>query len=75
MRLGIGIWKWSKRNINQASDLKRLKKELKEVIQNATRQKNLRDERKRKLKGRNEATHKKLTGKATSDLDRPENGN
>ena len=45
------------------------------MIQNATRQKNLRDERKRKLKGMNEATHKKLMGKATSDLDRPENGN
>ena len=52
--------------------LKRLKKELKEVIQNATRQKKLRNERKRKLESMDETTRKKLMGKSTSDLGRPE---
>ena len=52
--------------------LKRLEKELKEVIQNATLQKKLRDERKRKLESMGEMTYKKLIGKATSDLGRPE---
>ena len=42
------------------------------MVQNATRQKNLRDERKRKLKSMDETTRKKLMGKATSDLGRPE---
>ena len=48
--------------------LKRLKKELKEVIQNATRQKKLRDERKRKLESMDKTTRKRLIGKATYDL-------
>ena len=52
--------------------LKRLKKELKEVIQNATLQKKLHDERKRKLESTDETTYKKLMGNATSDLGRPE---
>jgi len=52
--------------------LQRLKKELKETIQNAARQKKLRDERKRKLESVDETTRKKLMGKATSDLGRPE---
>ena len=52
--------------------LKRLKKKLKEVIQNATRQKKLRDERKRKLESMDKTTCKKLMGKATSNLGRPE---
>ena len=72
-----------KRDLGQASEsdrkeiltrqvtLERLKKELKEV-QNATRQKKLRDERKRKLEIMAETTRKKLMGKATSDLGRPE---
>ena len=75
---------YRKRDLEQASEsdrkeiltrkatLKRLKKELKEVIQNATRQKKLRDERKRKLESMDETTRKTLMGKATSDLDRPE---
>ena len=48
--------------------LKQLKKDLKEVIQNATRQKKLRDERKRKLESMDETTRKKMMGKATSNL-------
>ena len=75
---------YRKRDLEQASEsdrkeiltrkatLKRLKKELKEVIQNATRQKKLRDERKRKLESMDETTRKKLMGKATSDLGRLE---
>ena len=75
---------YRKRDLRQASEsdrkeiltrqatLKRLKKELKEVIQNVTRQKKLRDERKRKLESMDETTRKKLMGKATSDLGRPE---
>ena len=42
------------------------------MIQNATRQKKLLDERKRKLESMDETTRKKLMGKATSDLGRPE---
>ena len=57
--------------LTRQATLKRLKKELKEVIQNATRQEKLRDERKRKL----ETTRKKLMGKPTSDLGRPEKCN
>ena len=52
--------------------LKRLNKDLKEVIQNATRQKKIRDERTRKLESMDETTRKKLMGKATSHLDRLE---
>ena len=75
---------YRKRNLGQESEsdrkeilttqatLKRLKRELKEVVQNATRKKRLRDERKRKLKSMDEKTRKKLMGKATSDLGRPE---
>ena len=55
--------------------LKRLKKELKEVIQNATRQKKLNDERKRKVESMDETTRQKLMGKATSDLSQPEKCN
>ena len=58
--------------LTRQATLKRLKKELKEVIQNATRQKKLRDERKRKLESMDETKRKKLMGKATSDLGRPE---
>ena len=58
--------------LTRQATLKRLKKELKEVIQNATRQKKLRDERKRKLESMDETTRKKLMGKATSDLGQPE---
>ena len=47
--------------------LKRLKKELKEVIQNVTRQKKIRDERTRKLECMDEATRKKLMGKEKCD--------
>ena len=75
---------YRKRNLGQESEsdrkeilttqatLKRLKRELKEVVQNATRKKRLRDERKRKLKSMDEKTRKKLMGKATSDMGRPE---
>ena len=75
---------YRKRDLEQASEsdckeiltwketLKRLKKELEEVIQNATRQKKLRNERKRKLESMDETTRKKLMGKATSDFGRPE---
>ena len=65
---------YRKHDLGQARQvtLKRLKKELKEVIQNATRQKKLRDERKRKLESMDETTRKKLMGKATCDLGRPE---
>ena len=78
---------YRKRDLGQASEsdrkeiltrqatLKRLKKELKEVIQNATRQKKLHDERKRKLESMDETTPKKLMGKATSDFGRPEKCN
>ena len=71
-----------KRNLEQASEsdrkeiltrqvtIKRLKKELKEVIQNATRQKKLRNERKRKLESIDKTTRRKLMGKAKSDLGR-----
>ena len=41
------------------------------MIQNATGQKKLRDERKRKLKSMDGTTRKKLIGKATSDLGWP----
>ena len=52
--------------------LKRLKKELKKVIQNATRQKKLYDAKKRKLESMDGTTGKKLIGKVTSNLGRPE---
>ena len=42
------------------------------MIQNATRQKKLCDERKRKLGSMDETTRKKLMGKTTSDLGRLE---
>ena len=58
--------------ITRQATLKRLKKELKEVIQNATRQKKLRDERKRKLESMDETTRKNLMVKARSDLCRLE---
>ena len=58
--------------LTRKATLKQLKKELKEVIQNATRRKKLRHERKRKLESMDKATSKKLMGKATSDLGRPE---
>ena len=61
--------------LTRKATLKQLKKELKEMIQNATRRKKLRDERKRKLESMDEATRKKLMGKATSDFGRPENCN
>ncbi|CAM1309068.1 Uncharacterised protein g5038 [Pycnogonum litorale] len=76
---------YRKRDLGQASEsdrkeistrqatLQRLKKELKETIQNAARQKKLRDERKRKLESMDVTTRKKLMGKATSDLGRSEN--
>ena len=54
------------------STLNWLSKELKEVIRKATRQKKLRDERKRKLESMSKVTHIKLLGKATSDLGQPE---
>ena len=69
---GILVSLYRKRDLGQASEsdrkeiltrqatLKRLKKELKEVIQNATRQKKLRNERKRKLESMDETTRKKL---------------
>ena len=75
---------YRKRDLGQASEsdrkeiitrqttLKGLKKELKEVIQNATRQKKRRDERKRKLESMDETTRKNVIGKATSDLGRLE---
>ena len=78
---------YRKRDLGQASEsdrkviltrqatLKQLKKELKEVIQNATRQKKPRHERKRKLESMDETTRKKLMGKSTSDLGRPEKCN
>ena len=56
--------------LTRQANLKRLKKELKEVIQNATGQKKLCDLRKRKLESMDKTTHKKLMGKATSDLGR-----
>ena len=58
--------------LTKQATLKRLKKELKEVIQNATRQKKLLDERKRQLESTDETTRRKLLGKATCDLDQPE---
>ena len=58
--------------LTRQATLKRLKKELKEVIQNATREKKLRDERKRKLESMGKTTRKKLMGKAKSNLGRPE---
>ena len=75
---------YRKQNLGQASDsdrkeisarqneLNRLKKQLKETIQNAARQKKLRDERKRKLGNIDETIRQKLMGKATSELGRPE---
>ena len=48
--------------------IKELKKELKKVIQNTTRQKKQRDERNCKMEGMDETTPKKLMGKVTSDL-------
>ena len=69
---------YGKRDLGQASEsdrkeiltrratLKRLKKEL---IQNATRHKKVRNENKRKLESMEETARKKLMGKATSDLD------
>ena len=71
---------YRKQNLGQTSDsdrkeisarqkeLNRLKKQLKETIQNAARQKKLRDERKRKLENIDEMIRKKLMGKATSEL-------
>ena len=57
--------------LTKQATLKRLKKESKEVIQNATRQKKLRDERKGQLESTDETTRRKLLGKATCDLDQP----
>ena len=71
---------YRKQNLGQASDsdrkeisgrqkeLNQLKKQLKETIQNAARQKKLRDERKRKLENIDETICKKPMGKATSEL-------
>ena len=50
-------------------------KATEEVIQNATRQKKLRNERKRKLESMDETTRKKLMGKAMSNLGQPEKCN
>ena len=61
-----------KEMLTRQATLKQLKKDLKEVIQNATRQKKLRDERKRKLESMDETTRKKMMGKATSNLGRLE---
>ena len=58
--------------LTRQATLKRLKKELKEVIQNATQQKKLRDDRKRKLESMDETIRKKLMVKATFDLVQPE---
>ena len=81
---GILVSLYRKRDLGQVSKsdrkeiltwqatLKRLKKQLKEEIQKSTRQKKPRDERKHKLEGMNKMTCKKLMGKATSDLGRPE---
>ena len=78
---------YQKRDLGQASEsdckeiltrqatLKRLKRELKEVIQNVTQQKTLHDGRKRKLESMDETTSKTLMGKATSDLGRLEKCN
>ena len=72
---------YRKRDLREASEsdckeilttqatLERLKKE---GIQSATRQKKLRDERKRKLESMDEATHKKLMGKTKPDLGQQE---
>ena len=54
--------------LTRQATLKRLKKELKEITQNDTRQKKLRNERKRKPKSMEKTTSKRLMGKATSDL-------
>ena len=61
-----------KEMLTRQATLKRLRKELKKVIQNATRQKKLRNEWKRKLESMDKRTCKKLISKATSDLGRPE---
>ena len=61
--------------LTRQATLKRLKKKLKEAIQNATRKKKLRHERKCKLEIMEEATREKLMGKVTSDLCRPEKCN
>ena len=54
--------------LTRQATLKRLKKELKEAIQNATRQKKLHDERTNKFERMDKTTRKKLIDKATSDL-------
>ena len=59
--------------LTQQATLKWRKKELKEAIQNTTGQKKLPDDRICKLESMDETTRKMLMGKATSDLDRPEN--
>ena len=75
---------YRKRDLGQASEsnrkeiltwqgtLKQLKRELKKMIQIATRQKKPRNERKCKLQSMDETTRKKLMGKTTSDLGRLE---
>ena len=80
----ILVSNFQKRDLGQASEtdrkeiitrqgtLKQLKKQLKETISNQVRQKKLREERKRKLESMDEITRKRLMGKATSDLGRPE---
>ena len=57
--------------LTRQATLKRLKKELKEAIQNATRQKKLHDERTNKFERMDKTTRKKLIDKATSDLGWP----
>ena len=54
--------------LTRQASLKRMKKELKEVTQNDTQQKKLRNERKRKPESMDKTTSKRLMGKATSDL-------
>ena len=67
----ILVWLYQKRDLGQASESdrkeiltrqatqKRLKKELKEEIQNASPQKKVRDERKRKLESMDETERKR----------------
>ena len=59
-----------RKDTKQASDTKATEErvEEEEVIQNATLQKKLRDERKRKIESMDKTTRKKLMYKATSDL-------
>ena len=54
--------------LTRQATLKRLKKKLKEAIQNVTRKKKLHYERKCKLEIMEEATREKLMGKVASDL-------